>query len=128
MRAVAYLRAPEEREPIARWAARNGVEVVGWELDEAVDGATPIAERPGLVAAYAAIRARGAGLLVAANAEAFTRDELVSWLIERAALDEGARLATADGSDLPRAPTPSAGWTRQALDLAAAYERVLHRH
>ncbi len=127
MRAVAYLRAPNQREFIAQWAERHAVEVVGWELDESLTGETPIAERPGLLAAYASIRERGAGLLVAANAEAFTRDELVSWLIERAALEEGARITTADGSALPR-PAPAVGYTRQALDLAAAYARVMHRH
>jgi DNA invertase Pin-like site-specific DNA recombinase len=135
MRAVAYLTGldrasagPEkQRESIALWAERHAVEVVGWELDADVTSTTPIAERPGLLAAYASIRERGAGLLVAANAEAFTRDELVSWLIERAALEEGARVATADGSSLPR-PAPAVGYTRQALDLAAAYARVMHRH
>ncbi|MFO0742223.1 MAG: recombinase family protein [Labilithrix sp.] len=127
MRAVAYLRTENQREFITQWAKRHAVEVVGWELDEAVLGETPIAERPGLLAAYASIRDRGAGLLVAANAECFTRDELVSWLIERAALEEGARVTTADGSALPR-PAPAVGHTRQALDLAAAYARVMHRH
>lgn len=126
MRAVAYLRSPNQREFIAAWAERRAVEVVGWELDVNVGGETPIAERPGLMAAYASIRERGAGLLVAANAACFTRDELVSWLIERAALAEGARVTTADGSALPR-PEPSVGYTRQALDLAAAYARVMHR-
>lgn len=134
MRAVAYLRSQAEhgssaqREAIAAWAKRTGVEVVGWEVDEA-SSATPIAERPGLLAAYASIQDRGAGVLVAANAEAFTLDELVSWLIERAALEHGARIATADGSTLPRPKAePSPSWTRQALDLASAYQRVMHRH
>ena len=137
MRAVAYLRSGvspvqgrNQREIIAVWAERHAVEVVAWELDSDVahvGGETPIAERPGLLAAYASIRERGAGLLVAANAEAFTRNELVSWLIERAALEEGARVTTADGSALPR-PAPAVGYTRQALDLAAAYARVMHRH
>lgn len=129
MRAVAYLRSTAERRAIEGWAERNAVEVVGWEIDESVSGDTPIAERPGLLAAYASIRARGAGILVAANAESFTRDELVSWLIERAALERGALVTTADGSPLRSATKDeNRSYTRGALDLAAAYERVMHRH
>ncbi|MBN9161354.1 MAG: recombinase family protein [Myxococcales bacterium] len=112
-RAVAYIRiakdecgdaaAPADvsraqRAAIEAWAGRQQVDIQSWQLDLDVSGATPIAERPGLVAAYAAIREHRAGILVAANAERFSHDELVSWLIERAALTEGATLHTADGS------------------------------
>ncbi len=142
-RAVAYVRTAEtsselaersanppsaQRRAIEVWAAREAVEIRSWQTDLGVDGATPIAERPGLIAAYQAIRTYGAGMLVAANAERFGHDELVCWLIERAALVEGARICTADGS---RARTLSdeaveddKGYTRGAIDLARAYHRV----
>jgi DNA invertase Pin-like site-specific DNA recombinase len=66
-------------------------------------------------------------VLIAATAACFTQDELVAWLIERAAMTEGATLLTADGSFSP-APAPASGtWTRGAIDLARAYERVVLR-
>ena len=144
-RAVAYIRLAErqpstevteapaaQRRAIEAWATREGIEVRSWQVDVGVDGATPIAERPGLLAAYRAVREHRAGALVAANAEQFSHDELVAWLIERAALTEGAILETADGSR-PRAPDravaveESAGYTRGAVDLARAYQRVVVR-
>jgi DNA invertase Pin-like site-specific DNA recombinase len=149
-RAVAYIRLSESRPELARagadedapraqrlaieaWAVREHVAITSWQVDLGVSGATPIAERPGLVAAYRAIREHSAGILVAANADRFADDELVCWLIERAALTEGATVHTADGSrrrastagvDLPAA---DAAWTRGAVDLARAYHRVVLR-
>lgn len=125
--AVAYIRvaaseAPEpQQEAITTWAKREAIEVAAWTIDVGVDGATPIAERPGLLAAYNALRDKKAGILVAANAERFSHDELVAWLIERAALTEGAKLQTADGSHV------AVGYTRGAIDLARSHSRVVDR-
>ncbi len=136
-RAVAYLRVtdhegPEpQRRAIESWSQREQVSVTSWQLDVGLDGTTPIAERPGLLAAYRAISEQRAGVLVAANAESFSLDELVGWLIERAALTQGATLATADGSSVPRrsAPEPeSISYSRGAIDLARAHQRVTVRH
>lgn len=136
-RAVAYIRLAEhvdesdaaQRDLIEAWARREGVEVRSWQLDVGVGGTTPIAERPGLLAAYQAISEHRAGVLVAANAERFSRDELVAWLIERAALMQGARLETADGSRVPMraAPPEEKAYTRGAIDLARAHDRVTLR-
>jgi len=146
-RAVAYIRVAEasselaehsahppsaQRRAIETWAARERVEIRSWQLDLGVHGATPIAERPGLMAAYHAVRIYGAGMLVAANAERFGHDELVCWLIERAALVEGATICTADGSrtrlpaaeTLEETPEENKAYTRGAVDLARAYQRV----
>jgi DNA invertase Pin-like site-specific DNA recombinase len=147
-RAVAYIRtdsagssledARAQRLDIERWAARERVAITSWQMDAGVPGTTPIAERPGLVAAYRALAPEGARALVAANASCFSRDELVSWLIERAALAFGAALHVADGSSLRDRATPLAnaraaaprenvGFTRAAIDLARAHERVVLR-
>jgi DNA invertase Pin-like site-specific DNA recombinase len=118
--------AGAQRAAIEAWASRRRIEVASWQVDRGVPGSTPIAERPGLVAAYADVRKHGAGVLVAATAECFTRDALVAWLIERAALTEGAAIHTVDGSAAPALPK-GGSWTRGALDLARAYERVVIR-
>jgi DNA invertase Pin-like site-specific DNA recombinase len=116
--------AGAQRAAIEAWAVRRRIEVASWRVDRGVTGETPIAERPGLVAAYADVRRLGAGLLVAATAECFTHDALVAWLIERAALTEGAAIHTVDGSS---PATSDSTWTRGAVDLARAYERVVLR-
>ena len=157
-RAVAYIRtdsvdganasteqARAQKLVIEHWAERERVEITSWKTDAGIAGATPIAERPGLVAAYRALAPERARLLVAANAVCFSHDELVSWLIERAALAMGASLHIADGSALPGrantasgitpvpspvAPVPAqanVGFTRAAIDLARAHERVVLR-
>lgn len=125
-----------QRAAIETWAARERVDVASWQIDVGVEGDAPIAERPGLMAAYRALFEHGAAVLVAANAERFSKDELVSWLIERAALTQGATLLTADGSRSGATERdaigagrgqPDAAWTRGAIDLARAHERVTLR-
>lgn len=144
-RAVAYLRLSEDVESHVRpaaeasgqrlaieaWAERECVEIRSWQLD-IVPGDTPIARRPGLLAAYAAIREHRAGMLVAANADRFGHDELVCWLIERAALTQGATLHTADGSRSRartkiEAPEENVAYSRGAIDLARAHNRLVLR-
>lgn len=136
--AVAYIRlddrveTPEKQErAIGAWAAREAIAIRSWQLDVGVAADTPIAERPGLLAAYAAIRETRAGILVAANAQRFAHDQLVAWLIEHAALLEGAAIRTADGSrtraDAERTLEPNVGYTRGSIDLARAYGRVVTR-
>jgi DNA invertase Pin-like site-specific DNA recombinase len=135
-RAVAYIRVSDDdqanavgdqREAIEAWASRRRVQVASWQVDRGVGGAVPIAERPGLVAAYAAVREHRAGVLVATSAERFAHDSLVAWLIERAALTEGAAIHTVDGTVRARDDEAEGSWTRGALDLAGAYVRVLNR-
>lgn len=139
-RAVAYIRVSEDderdgqidavgaqRAEIEAWASRRRVQVASWQVDRGVGGAVPIAERPGLVAAYAAVREHGAQVLVATTAERFAHDSLVAWLIERAALTEGAAIHTVDGTVGTRAGETDGAWTRGALDLAGAYVRVVNR-
>lgn len=146
-RAVAYIRIPEgvlageacerehvapRRDAIARWAEARRVEIAAWHVDMGVSGVTPIAERPGLVAAYRDLVAQRASALVAASADQFSRDELVARLIDQAARMMHAALETADGSTAESAsrepaPLPDAGWSRGAIALARAHERVTMR-
>ncbi|WP_096327118.1 recombinase family protein [Nannocystis exedens] len=80
---MAYLRVSTEeqvaglegqRHEPARWAASKELFIVAVFEDKDVSGATPWAERPGLQAAIAALRAHKAGALVAAKRDKFARD------------------------------------------------------
>lgn len=114
-----------QRATIEAWAALHGVDLAAWRVDIDVPGDLPLAERPGLVAALAAVRTHGAGMLVAATTDRFATDIVVSDIIQRAALMHGATLRSA--ADSPSSPSGEQSFTRGALDLARAYERAVIR-
>jgi DNA invertase Pin-like site-specific DNA recombinase len=132
--AIGYLRVSTEdqrlgpeaqRVAVEAWAAREGVEVVAWQVDQGVSGATAIEARPGLCAALAALRERGAGVLVVAKRDRVARDVVIAAMVERAATAAGARLVSADGTG--NGDSPADAFMRTVIDGAAAYERGLIR-
>lgn len=134
MVAVAYLRVSTEKQElgpdaqraaIETWAAREGVSVVAWYVDQGVSGASPIAERPALLAALTALRGHGAGVLAVAKRDRIARDVVVAASVESAAASAGARLASADG--MSDAAGPEGALMRGIVDVFASYERGLIR-
>jgi site-specific DNA recombinase len=132
--AVAYVRVstdeqrlgPEaQRAAIEAWAAREGIEVGAWRVDQGVSGGSDLGDRPGLVAALGELRTLGAGLLVVAKRDRLARDVYVAATIERAVAQSGARVTSADGT--ANGDTPADAFMRTVIDGAAAYERALIR-
>ncbi len=132
--AIGYLRVSTDRQELGpdaqraaleAWATRTGVTLVAVYEDFGVSGATPVGERPGMLAALEALRTHGAGLLVAAKRDRFARDAMVATLIERAALAMGAMVRTADGSS--DVAGPEGMMMRGIVDVFAAYEREVIR-
>jgi DNA invertase Pin-like site-specific DNA recombinase len=132
--AVAYIRVskddqklgPEaQRASIEAWAAREGVQVASWHVDQGVCSVTPIDGRPGLVAALAALREHGAGMLVVAKRDRIARDVVLTAGVERAAGQGGAAVVSAAGEGNGTAPADA--FMRTVIDGAAAYERALIR-
>jgi site-specific DNA recombinase len=132
--AVAYVRVskddqklgPEaQRASIESWAAREGVQVAAWCVDQGVCSVTPIDGRPGLVAALAALREHGAGVLVVAKRDRIARDVVLTAGVERAAAQSGAAVVSAAGEGNGDAPADA--FMRTVIDGAAAYERALIR-
>lgn len=132
--AVAYLRAsledmrlgPEaQRAQIEAYAAREGITIAAWHVDQGVSGGADLEDRPGLVAALGDLRAHRAGLLVVARRDRLARDVYVAATIERAAAGAGARVVAADGT--ANGDTAADAFMRTILDGAAAYERALIR-
>jgi DNA invertase Pin-like site-specific DNA recombinase len=131
--AVAYLRVSTEdqnlgpeaqRAAIERWAAAREITVVGW-FEDRLGGATAVEDRPGLVAALAAVSELGAGLLVASKRDRIARDVVVAATVERLTQDAGAAVVTADGVAIEK--TPEGALMRGLLDLFAQYERAVIR-
>jgi DNA invertase Pin-like site-specific DNA recombinase len=132
--AVAYIRVstddqklgPEaQRASIEAWARSTGTTVAGWHVDQGVSGATAIEERPALVAALAALRTSGAGVLVVAKRDRVARDVVIAAMVERAAASSGARLVSAAGEGNGEGAADA--FLRTVIDGAAAYERALIR-
>jgi DNA invertase Pin-like site-specific DNA recombinase len=132
--AVAYIRVskdeqklgPEaQRASIEAWAAREGVQVVAWHVDQGVCSVTPVAERPALVAALAALRHNGAGVLVVAKRDRIARDIVLASTVGRAAQSNGAALVSAMGEG--NGDTPADAMMRGVVDVFAAYERDMIR-
>ncbi len=130
--AVAYIRVSTERQElgpeaqraaIERWAGANGIAIVAWHVDQGVSGATELADRPGMVAALADLRAVGAGVLVAAKRDRIARDPMVARHIGLAAKVAGATLRTADG--VGDASGPEGVLMTGMVDLFAEHERLL---
>jgi DNA invertase Pin-like site-specific DNA recombinase len=132
--AVGYVRVSTEdqrlgpeaqRAAIEAWAAREGVSLAAWHVDQGISGGSDLGDRPALVAALGELRALGAGVLVVAKRDRLARDVYVAATIERAVAQGGARVVTADGT--ANGDTPADAFMRTILDGAAAYERALIR-
>jgi DNA invertase Pin-like site-specific DNA recombinase len=132
--AVAYLRAskdeqrlsPEaQRTFIEAWAARERLRIIAWCIDQGVRSVSPIAERPELRVALAALHAHEAGVLVVAKRDRIARDVLLAAVIERAVARAGARVVSASGEG--NGDSPADAFMRTVIDGAAQYEHGLIR-
>lgn len=132
--AVAYVRVSTEdqqlgpeaqRAAIGAWAARAGVRVASWHVDQGVSGGAPPEQRPGLLEALSALREHKAGLLIAAKRDRLARDVVIAGLLAGEVSRVGAVIRTADGvSDLEGA---GGEMMRGVVDVFAAYERAMIR-
>ena len=110
-----------QRAAIEKWAQLRGVRVAVVFEDHGISGGAPAEKRPGLLAALAALRENGAGLLVAAKRDRIARDTVIAAMVEQAAGRAGAVLTTADGSS--DGAGPEGQLMRGIVDVFAAYER-----
>lgn len=132
-RAVAYLRVSTDeqhlgpdaqRAAITAWAAREGVTVVAWHVDQGVSGAAPVADRAALLGALADVSGHRAGLLVVAKRDRLARDVMVAAMLERMVADAGARIVSAAGEGTA-SDDPTAVLMRRMVDAFAEYERAV---
>jgi DNA invertase Pin-like site-specific DNA recombinase len=132
--AIGYARVSKEeqrlgpeaqRANIESWAAREGIQVASWHIDQGVSSVAPIEERPGLCAALAALREHNAGILVVAKRDRLARDPALTASIERAVSRAGAIIQSAAGEG--NGETPGDEFMRGIIDSMARYERALIR-
>ena len=90
--------AAAQRAELERWAAQRSVDLIAIFEDIGVSGAAPLAGRPGLVAAIAAMGDFTAGKLVAVKRDRFARHRHTIADIEREVVRAGGVLVTTDGT------------------------------
>lgn len=129
--AVAYLRVSTDaerqalgveaqRHAIEAWAAKNGVTVARWIVEE-ISGGASLDERTGLLDALAAVSAERAGHLVVQRLDRFSRDPLTAMLAEVELQKSGAKLSIALGCD--DSDDPAAELLRTILLAVAKFEK-----
>jgi site-specific DNA recombinase len=132
--AVAYMRASKDeqrlsceaqRGTIEAWATHEGVHVAAWCIDQGVRSVSPIADRPALCAALAALAEHKAGVLVVAKRDRIARDVVLAAGVERAVRIAGARVVSAIGEG--NGDSPADAFIRTVIDGAAQYEHGLIR-
>jgi len=131
--AIAYLRvstdldrqelgAQAQRTAIETWASREGVQILGWYVEEASGGAS-LDKRPVFLEAIAATAVHGAGSLVVQRLDRFSRDGLTAALAEAELQRNGATLAIADGAG--GGTDPTAALIRGILLSVAQFEKAM---
>jgi DNA invertase Pin-like site-specific DNA recombinase len=131
--AIGYIRVSKEeqqlspeaqRTAIEAYARRAGLGIVDWFLDH-LCGATDLEDRPGLIAALAALHEQRAGVLLVLRRDRIARDAAVAALIDRKAALSGARILSSDG--VANGDSPADAFMRTIFDGAAEFERALIR-
>jgi len=103
-----------------RWCTAEDVELVAVYEDLGVSGATPVAGRPGLLDALAALGEHGADMLLASRRDRIARDMFVTIMIEKLAGERGAVVRAADGAG--NGDGPEAQLMRRMLDAFYEFE------
>jgi DNA invertase Pin-like site-specific DNA recombinase len=133
-RAVGYLRCSTsdqalspaaQRAALEAWATREGVALVAVLEDVGVSGGAPVEDRPGLLAAMAALEEHGAGLLVVVRRDRLARDVMVAAVADRLVERVGARVVSVAGEG--NGDDAASLLMRQIVDAFASYERALIR-
>ena len=111
-----------QRTALLAWCAAHGCTLVHVFVDQAVGGATPADQRPGLSAALAGVKQHGAGILLVATRDRLARNTLIAALVEQRAQQLGAAIRAVDGSG--NTDTPEGLLVRRIVDAFAEYERL----
>ena len=111
-----------QRVALEQWCAAHGGQLVLTCTDRGVSGGAALDQRPGLLAALAAIKKLAAGVLLVAKRDRLARDTLVAAMVERLVERAGARVCTADGMAAGDGPEPLL--MRRIVDAFAEYERL----
>ena len=115
-----------QRDAIARFAARNTLDIVAEFRDEGVSGTKELANRRGLATLIDRLESNGVSVVVVERADRLARDLMINEIIVDQLSRLGARVLTADGADLTSADgDPTRTLIRQVLGAVAQFEKLV---
>ena len=120
-----HLGPEAQRAAIEQWCQREKHTLEQVCTDIGISGGAPLEDRPGLLGAVGAVRAKHAKYLVVAKRDRLARDVIVAAMVERLIEREGARIASADGAG--NGEGPESQLLRGIIDVFAQYERAIIR-
>src|SRR5687768_8259983 len=134
--AVSYLRVsghgqakgdgfPRQRQAIATYAKRHGLEVVEEYADEGVSGTRELANRPELARVLDRVAHNGVKVVIVERADRLARDLMIGEIILDQFRRAGVRVLTADGVDLTNDDNPTATMIRQILGSVAQFDKAM---
>ncbi len=133
-KAVGYIRVSTDEQhlgpeaqhaALTAWCARTGTELVAIHADHGVSGGAPLEDRPALLAAVAALKTHGAGVLLVAKRDRLARDHIVNGMIHDRVNRSGAQVCSADGHG--NGDAPEAMLMARMVEAFGQYERSLIR-
>jgi DNA invertase Pin-like site-specific DNA recombinase len=136
IQAVSYLRVssvgqvagdgfPRQRESIASYADRNGIEVVGEFRDEGVSGTTEHADREGFTSLLERIAGNCVRLVLVERSDRLARNLLVQETLLNSLMKLGVKVIDASsGLDLTDESDPSRRLIRQVLGAVAEHDKA----
>jgi DNA invertase Pin-like site-specific DNA recombinase len=137
-KAVAYIRTSSaanvgaekdsdkrQRQAIAAFAKRAGLELVGEFTDAAVSGADHIETRPGFTAMLAYIASNGARTIIVETASRFARDLMVQEVGFAKLQALGIKLVAADSPQSFLDDTPTSKLIRQILGAVSEFDKAM---
>jgi DNA invertase Pin-like site-specific DNA recombinase len=136
-KAVAYIRTSSaanvgpdkdsdrrQRQAIAAFAKRSGLELVGEFNDAAVSGADPIESRPGFAELLMRLENNGVRVVIVEDASRFARDFVAQELGLMLLISRGVQVFTANGDDLTDTSDPARVMMRQVAGAFAQHEKA----
>jgi DNA invertase Pin-like site-specific DNA recombinase len=114
-----------QRQAIAAFAKRAGLELVGEFTDAAVSGADHIETRPGFTAMLAYIASNGARTIIVETASRFARDLMVQEVGFAKLQALGIKLVAADNPHSFLDDTPTSKLIRQILGAVSEFDKAM---
>lgn len=134
--ALAYLRTSSatnvggdsdarQREAIANYAARSGIQIEAEFYDAAVSGTDPVDQRDGFTALLAYAKEHAISTVLVETANRFARDLIVQETGHALLKQQGIALIAADDPDAFTADTPTAKLVRQIMGAVAEFDKAM---
>jgi DNA invertase Pin-like site-specific DNA recombinase len=112
-----------QRQAVADFAAKSGLDIAAEYRDEAVSGTTEWDARDGFAAMVEACEAQGVRTILVENPDRLARDLPVQEAVLASLRKRGIRLVTAAGIDLTDSADPMRVLVRQLLGAVAQYDK-----